>query len=122
MPDRLVTRLAAELDAVRPRHRRPAHARYQRVRAGHQPPRRLSGLAAAAAIAVLALAALATLATGSPNPAVWTGTVAGQLQRLEESAPSPAPPAGTPAVVAAPTPEPASSQPAAPSEKPGERG
>lgn len=122
MPDRLVTGLAAELDAVRPRHPRAARARYQRVRARRAPRRRLGGLAAAAAACGLALAALATLATGSPNPQVWTGTVAGQLQRLEEPTPPPASPAASPAVVGAPTPEHAPSQPAAPSQKQGERG
>ena len=73
MPDRLVARLAAELDAVRPRHPRIAQARHRRASAARAPRRRLGGLATAAAVAALSLVALATLATGSPNPRVWTG-------------------------------------------------
>ena len=114
MPDRLVARLAAELDAVRPRHPRIAQARYRRASAARAPRRRLGGLATAAAVAAL------SLVTGSPNPRVWTGTVAGELQRLQEpypppAAPQPTPPAplGAPAAQDTPT-QAATSAPKAP--------
>jgi hypothetical protein len=118
MPDRLVSRLAAELDAVRPRHPRIAQARYRRASRARAPRRRLGGLATAAAVAALALVALATLATGSPNPRVWTGTVAGELQRLQEPSPPAVAPQPTPPLLGLPAPQGTPAEPATSPPKP----